>query len=70
MTNGDFELPLLINTVTNSWNLGTNYTNSIIVGDLVHSGSGAFKIVGASPGNANAPTYNKAITNGFRPRRW
>jgi hypothetical protein len=56
--NGDFESPLLdIPPITNSWFLGTNYTNfSLIVGDLVHSGSGAFKIVGTRAGTYTAPS--------------
>ncbi len=58
--NGDFESPL-DSGVTNSWIFGTNYTNTHIVGDLVHSGSGALKIAGDSIGQANPTTYNRAI---------
>ena len=58
--NGNFEAPFATG-MTNQWFFGTNYTNSQIIGDLVHSGAGAFKIVGASPGNANPPSYNRAI---------
>ena len=49
--NGDFESALLDAVpVTNSWIIGTNYTNSLIVGDLVHDGAGALKIIGTFPG--------------------
>lgn len=66
--NGDFESALYETPlVTNSWTFGTNYTNSLIVGDLVHSGSGALKIVGTSPGLANSPSYNKAIYQWLSP---
>jgi hypothetical protein len=52
--NGDFEsTPLLENPpLTNSWSIGTNYTNTVIVSDLVHSGNGALKIVASSFGNS------------------
>ena len=58
--NGDFETAL-DSGVTNQWFFGTNYTNSLIVGDLVHAGTGALKIIGASPGQVNAPTYNRTL---------
>ena len=49
--NGDFESELLDAVpVTNSWRFGTNYTNSLIVGDLVHAGAGALKINGTFAG--------------------
>src|SRR5205085_10513718 len=51
----------------NSWNFGTNYTNSLIVSDLVHSGNGAMKIVGLIPGAANTPTYNRCIQQILTP---
>jgi hypothetical protein len=52
--NGDFEsTPLLENpALTNSWIVGTNYTNTTIISDLVHGGNGALKIVGSSFGNS------------------
>ena len=52
--NGDFESgPLLENPeLTNSWSIGTNYTNTMIVSDLVHSGNGALKVAASSFGNA------------------
>jgi hypothetical protein len=54
--NGDFELlapgPLLEEPpVTNSWSVGTNYTNTVVVSDLVHGGGGALKLVASSFGN-------------------
>jgi hypothetical protein len=51
--NGDFEsAPLLENpALTNSWQVGTNYTNTVIVGGLVHGGSGALRIAASSFGN-------------------
>ncbi len=64
--NGDFESPLDAG-LTNSWSFGTNYTNSLIVGDLVHGGAGAFKIVGTSPGQLNNPLFNKAIQQFLSP---
>ena len=47
---GDFEsLPLLETpALTNSWFIGTNYTNSAIVGNLTHGGTGALKLVCSS----------------------
>ena len=66
--NGNFEAPLVIGTAntnilypTNAWFLGTNYTNSLIVGDLVHAGAGAFKIVGGTAGSATPPSYNRTM---------
>jgi len=52
--NGDFEsTPLLENpALTNSWQVGTNYTNTAIISDLVHGGNGALKIVASSFGNS------------------
>jgi hypothetical protein len=59
--NGDFESALLDDpTITNSWFFGTNYTSSLIVGDLVHEGSGALKIIGTTPGIASQP-FNRLI---------
>jgi hypothetical protein len=51
--NGDFESePLLEDaSVTNRWQIGTNYTNTVIVHDLTHVGSGALKLVASSFGN-------------------
>ncbi len=67
--NGDFEtLPLSTNTpgVTTGfgWTLGTNMTTSAIVNDLVHSGSGALKLVVT----AGAPsTLNRMLTQNLSP---
>src|SRR6185503_5942542 len=66
--NGDFESPLLdVPPITNSWLLGTNYTNfSLIVGSPVHSGSGALKMVGTQGGTfGNPPT--RAISQWLSP---
>ncbi len=60
VNNGNFEAAFTPGQ-TNSWIFGTNYTNSLIISDLVHTGAGAFKIVGASPGAANPPFYTRAI---------
>ena len=68
VTNGDFELPLITDpTVTNSWRFGTNYTNSLIINDLVHGGNGALKLIGSSPGAGNVPTYSRAILQVLSP---
>jgi hypothetical protein len=66
--NGDFESPLIdVPALTNSWFLGTNYTNfSLIVGDLVHSGSGAFKIAGTQAGTYAANSL-RAISQWLSP---
>jgi hypothetical protein len=68
VTNGDFELPL-DSSPTNGWKIGTNaYGNSLIVTDLVHTGTGAFKIIGTnSAGAANPPSYNKSIYQFLSP---
>jgi hypothetical protein len=52
--NGDFEsTPLLEDpALTNSWTIGTNYTNTAIINNLVHGGNGALKIVASSFGNS------------------
>jgi len=52
--NGDFEtLPLIEDpALTNSWHIGTNYTNTVITSDLTHSGNGALRIECATFGNA------------------
>ena len=44
--NGDFESsPLLEDPpLTNSWSIGTNYTNTVIINSLTHSGNGALRI--------------------------
>lgn len=66
--NGDFETPL-DTTETNSWKIGTNaYGDTFITSDLVHSGNGAFKIVGTNAtGNPNPPTYNRTIMQVLSP---
>jgi hypothetical protein len=68
VANGDFESPLT-QGLTNSWRIGTQaYGDSTIVNDLVHAGTGAFKIIGTnSAGAANPPTYNKSIFQWLSP---
>ncbi len=68
VSNGDFESPL-VDGLTNSWRIGTNcYGDSLIVNDLVHAGTGAFKIIGTnSAGAANPPMYNKSIFQWLSP---
>jgi len=53
--NGDFETtPLLENPpLTNSWFIGTNYTNTAIISDITHSGNGALKMVCSTFGNVS-----------------
>src|SRR5678815_5516292 len=52
--NGDFESsPLLeVPALTNSWSIGTNYTNTAIIGSLTHSGSGALRLEATTFGNS------------------
>jgi hypothetical protein len=66
--NGDFETPLDTG-VTNSWKLGSlGYGNSHIVSDLVHAGSGAFKIVGTNAaGTVNHPLHTRNIMQVISP---
>jgi hypothetical protein len=66
--NGDFETPL-DTEVTNSWKIGTNcYGDTFIASDLVHAGSGAFKIVGTNAaGIANHPIYTRSIMQVISP---
>jgi hypothetical protein len=66
--NGDFETPLDTG-VTNSWKIGTNcYGDTFIASDLVHAGSGAFKIVGTNAGGiANHPIYTRSIMQVISP---
>ncbi len=68
VANGDFESPLT-DGLTNSWRIGTNcYGDSLIVNDLVHAGTGAFKIIGTNAsGAANPPTYNRTIFQWLSP---
>lgn len=66
--NGDFETPFDAVAVTNSWVFGTNYTNSLIVGDLVHAGSGALKFIGTSPGTIGfGNNVSKALSQWIDP---
>ena len=75
IVNGDFESPFTNGTtlatngtvITNGWIFGTNYTNTLIVGDLVHAGTGAMKIIGASPGAVSQPAFNKIIYQFLTP---
>lgn len=66
--NGHFESPLDTGA-TNSWQIGTNaYGNSFITSELVHSGNGAFQIVGTnSSGTPNPPFYTKSIYQMLSP---
>jgi hypothetical protein len=52
--NGDFESgPLLeVPALTNSWSVGTNYTNTAIISSLKHGGSGALRLEASTYGNA------------------
>ena len=63
--NGNFETPFDTG-LTNSWTFGTNYTNTLIVNDLVHAGNGALKIVGESPGVLLVPP-SKSINQFLDP---
>ena len=71
ISNGTFEAPLaLVNasgSPTNGWLVGTNYTNTVIVSDLVHSGNGALKVVGESAGLAIVPSFSKSISQLLSP---
>ncbi len=63
--NGDFETsPLLeVPAVTNSWHIGTNYTNTAIVSDPVHGGGGgALKLVCQSFGNAQPRVVSQLLS--------
>jgi hypothetical protein len=69
---GDFELPLYETPlVTNSWMVGTNYTNSLLVGNLTHGGSGALKLVPTTFGNSvtitATTTNNRVIYQALSP---
>jgi hypothetical protein len=68
VANGDFESPLT-QGLTNSWQIGENcYGDSLIVSDLVHAGTGAFKIIGTNgAGAANAPSYSRSIFQWLSP---
>jgi hypothetical protein len=63
--NGNFESnPLLENPpLTNSWTVGTNYTNTVIINDLVHSGGGALKFVASVFANA----FPRVISQNLSP---
>ena len=75
VVNGDFESPFTNGTtlatngtvITNGWIFSTNYTNTLIVGDLVHAGAGAMKIIGTSPGAVTQPNFNKIIYQFLTP---
>ena len=71
VSNSAFESPLVLTvaggTPTNGWTVGTNYTNTVIVSDLVHSGNGALKIVGESQGGPIAPSYSRSISQLLSP---
>ena len=63
--NGDFETPPLLDNpaLTNSWVVNTNYTNTVITSGLVHSGSGALKLVCTTFGNS----FGKVISQNLSP---
>jgi regulation of enolase protein 1 (concanavalin A-like superfamily) len=70
--NGDFELPLYEDPLlTNSWMVGTNYTNSLLVGSPVHGGAGALKLVPTTFGNSvtitATTTNNRVIYQAISP---
>src|SRR4029077_6804757 len=70
--NGDFELPLYEDPLlTNSWMVGTNYTNSLLVGSPAHGGAGALKLVPSSFGNSATitatTTNNRVIYQALSP---
>ena len=73
ITNGDFESPLTNGTtlatngtiIPTGWLFGTNYNTSLIVNDLVHSNTGALKVIGTSIGTVN-PT-NRMIFQYLTP---
>ncbi len=75
VTNGDFETPLTNGlythtngaVITNGWIMGTNYTDTVLVSDLTHSGSGAMKIIGTSPGGVVQPSFVRSITQNLTP---
>jgi hypothetical protein len=70
--NGDFETPFYEEPLlTNSWQPGTNYSNSVIVSDLTHSGNGALKLIPTTFGNAiqitATATNNRVIYQALSP---
>jgi hypothetical protein len=70
--NGDFEQPLYEQTLlTNSWMVGTNYTNSLIVSSPVHSGNGALQLTPTTFGNSVVisaiTTNNRVIYQALSP---
>jgi len=64
--NGDFESPLDTG-LTNSWILGTYVTNTVIVSDLVHTGSGALLMSNGAAGFANPSTFSRLIQQYLSP---
>lgn len=69
--NGDFESSPLIEVtnilgtnvlVTNSWYIGTNYTNTLITSGLAHAGSGALKLVCQTFGNAHPRIISQLLS--------
>jgi hypothetical protein len=65
--NGGFESPLYeIPPVTNSWMVGTNYTNSINSTAAAHSGTSSLHMICASFGNATVP-FNRVIYQAISP---
>jgi hypothetical protein len=62
--NGDFETGALLEVpaVTNSWHIGTNYTNTLIVSDPVHDGGGALKLVCQTFGNAQPRVVSQLLS--------
>lgn len=73
--NGDFETPLTNGTYTftngtvvpTGWTLGTNYSNSEIISDLVHTGAGALKEIGTFPGSVLQPSFLRSINQILAP---
>jgi hypothetical protein len=63
--NGDFEMaPLLEDpALTNSWYVGTNYTNTAIISGLTHAGSGALRLEASTFGS----TYPRLVAQNLSP---
>ena len=62
--NGDFESPLVDDPpLTNSFSIGTNYTNSAISTEIKHSGNSSLRLVCTSPGTST----NRIIYQNISP---
>jgi hypothetical protein len=73
--NGDFETPLTNGTYTftngtvvpTGWTFGTNYSNSVVISDLAHAGSGSLKEIGSFPGSILQPNFLRSINQVLAP---